>query len=69
MKSVIDRCAFDSDFRTKLFEDPIGLARSEGYHATTEQVEHLLRLDADSGLSLQEMLRVRLSQLASGKWW
>lgn len=69
MKSVIDRCAFDSDFRTRLVADPVALARSEGYHATTEQVLDLLRLDADSGLSVQEMLRVRLSQLASGKWW
>jgi hypothetical protein len=69
VKSVIDRCASNPAFLTRLVEDPIGLARTEGYHTTTEQVLDLLHLDVDSGLSLQEMLRVRLSQLASGKWW
>jgi len=67
MKRVIDRMS-EATFVRKLVQDPLGVACADGYDVSLEQVTDLLCLDLEEGRSIQEVLQIRLSQLAGGKW-
>lgn len=68
MQYLIDAVASDGDFRRRLAEDPLGVARTEGYDVVTEEVLDLLGLREVPADELGERLHLRLSRLNAGKW-
>jgi hypothetical protein len=68
MQYIIDRAASEADFRQRLAENPLGVARSVGYGDGIEGVKDLLDLRDAPSNELCELLHLRLSRLYSGKW-
>lgn len=68
MKSVIDRAASDEVFIRRLNEEPLNVARAEGYDVSLEQMFDFLRFEEALGEGIQDLLEIRLSELAGGKW-
>jgi len=68
MRSVIDQAVCNPTFREALLRDPLALARTAGYDVSADQVAGLLGIKADSQEILQQLLAIRLSQLAAGMW-
>lgn len=68
MNSIIDRAAAEPAFLQRLAEQPLAVARADGYDVSVTQLLDFLCLSADSDERLQEIVQIRLSQLAGGKW-
>lgn len=68
MQYIIDQAASEPDFRQRLAENPLGVARSVGYGDGIEGVKDLLDLRDAQSNELCERLHLRLSRLYSGKW-
>jgi hypothetical protein len=65
---IIDRAASEPDFRQRLAENPLEVARSVGYGDGIEGVKDLLDLRDAQSNELCKRLHLRLSRLYTGKW-
>lgn len=69
MRKIIDQVAMSPAARRRLAEDPLGIARAEGYPVSDEDVRNLLGIDDSAGQDVREILGVHLSRFNQGKWY
>jgi lipocalin len=69
VQKIIDQLAISPDMRRRLAEDPLSIARAEGYPVSDEDVRLLLGLDGSTGQDVREVLRLHLSRFDQGKWY
>lgn len=69
MQKLIDQVAAWPAIYQRLVEDPLGMARTEGYAVSDEHIRHLLGADDSANQDVREILTVLLSRFGQGKWY
>jgi hypothetical protein len=69
VRRIIDQVAANEAMRRRLAEDPLGVARTEGYAASIEDVASFLGAGHSPMRDIQESLARHLSRFDHGKWY
>jgi hypothetical protein len=69
VQKLINQVAGSPAIRRRIAEEPLAMARAEGYAVFEEDVRLLLGADDPSGQDVREILRINLSRFGQGKWY
>jgi hypothetical protein len=67
MTDLIDRASRDPDFVSRFAEDPMGVARAEGYDITPDDLRSAIGAEGATDEQVIEQLKARLSHAAGAK--
>lgn len=67
MMDLIDRASRDPDFVSRFAEDPMGIAKAEGFDITPEDLRSAIGAEGATDEQVVEQLKARLSHAAATK--